>query len=109
MVKSISLLKRKPGMSDKEFYNHYLEKHGPLAASVVPGMIKYVQNHPIKLLGFINEFDAITEIWFDSVESFEKWMAWRKTDEAKVLLDDEDRFLDMTKIVRYVVEEHLIK
>ena len=109
MVKSISLLKRKPGMSDKEFYSHYLEKHGPLAASVVPGMIKYVQNHPINLPGFKNEFDAVTEIWWESVESFEKFMAWRKTDEAKVLLEDEDRVFDMTKIVRYVVEEHFIK
>jgi len=109
MVKMCVLLKRKSSLTDEEFYRHWKEIHGPLAARVVPGMRKYIQNHPIKLPCVENEFDGIAEVWFDDVEAFQGFLAWRQTDESKVLRDDEDKFVDMSMVVRYVVNEHVMK
>ena len=37
MIKSLSLLTRKPGMTHEQFVKHWLEVHGPLARKV-PGL-----------------------------------------------------------------------
>jgi uncharacterized protein (TIGR02118 family) len=44
MIKRISLLQRKAGMSVEAFNRHWFEIHGPLALSV-PGVQRYIQNH----------------------------------------------------------------
>jgi len=44
MVKSISLLTRKPGMTHEQFMTHWVEIHAPLAHAV-PGLRRYVQSH----------------------------------------------------------------
>ena len=44
MIKSISLLTRKAGLSHQEFVRHWLEVHAPLAHAV-PGLRRYVQSH----------------------------------------------------------------
>jgi len=36
MVKTIALIKRKPGLSREEFIRHYEEVHAPLALKHVP-------------------------------------------------------------------------
>ncbi len=109
MIKMVVLVKRKSSLTYEEFQQHWKETHGPLAAKVVPGMRKYIQDHLVELPGVKNEFDGITEVWFDDVEAFQRYLAWRQTDEAKVLHDDEDKFVDMSMVVRYIVEEHIMK
>ena len=44
MIKSLSLLTRRPELSHEEFVRHWLEIHAPLAHSV-PDVRRYVQNH----------------------------------------------------------------
>ena len=44
MIKSLSLLTRKAGMTHEQFVKHWLEVHGPLARKV-PGLRRYVQSH----------------------------------------------------------------
>jgi len=46
MIKSLSLLTRRPEFSHEQFVKHWLEIHGPLAL-VVPGLRRYVQSHII--------------------------------------------------------------
>ena len=46
MIKSISLLTRRPEFSHEQFVKHWLEVHGPLAHGV-PGIRRYVQSHII--------------------------------------------------------------
>ena len=48
MVKLISLVYRKKGLNDEEFYRHWRETHGPLVTSVIPFAKRYVQNHPVQ-------------------------------------------------------------
>jgi len=93
-------------LSGEQFLRHYKEIHGPLAARVVPGLKKYVQCHPIP--GFESEFDGITELWWDSPESFRAYLSWRQSDASQVLREDEAKFVDTSGLVRFVAQEHLI-
>ena len=106
MIKSLTFLKRKPGITQEEFLRHWKEKHGPLAAKVVPGLRRYVQSHPAP--GFESDIDGIVELWWDSPESFKYYLSWRQTEEAKVLKEDEERFVDTSQWIRFVAEEHVI-
>ena len=108
MLKLIALISRKSGLADEEFYKYWKEKHGPLAAKTIPGLRKYIQNHLVRLPGIKYDGDGFVELWFDNLEAYEKFLTWRQSDGAKVLLDDEDKFMDRSKLVRYVVEEHII-
>jgi uncharacterized protein (TIGR02118 family) len=108
MLKLIALISRKSGLTDEEFYKYWKEKHGPLAAKIIPGLRKYIQNHLVRLPGIKYDGDGFVELWFDNLEAYEKFLTWRQSDGAKVLLDDEDKFMDRSKLVRYVVEEHII-
>ena len=109
MIKSITLAKRKPGITYEEYTQYWKEKHGPLAAKIIPGMRRYVQNHLIKLPGFEYEVDGIVEMWFDDIQAYQEYLAWRQSDEAKVLLDDVSKFADVTSRVTFIVEEHIMK
>ena len=44
MIKRVSLLTRKDGMTREQFTRHWLEIHAPLARPV-PGLKRYVQSH----------------------------------------------------------------
>ena len=109
MIKSINLLKKKPSLTDEEFYQYWKEKHGPLVVKVVPGLRKYVQNHTARLPSVKCDIDGIAEIWFDNLEACQGYLTWRQSDEARVLRDDADKFLDTSKSARYIMEEHVIK
>jgi uncharacterized protein (TIGR02118 family) len=106
MIKTLTFLRRKPGISKEEFLRHWLEIHGPLAARVVPGLRKYVQSHPVP--GFEADIDGIVELWWDDVESFNAFLAWRQSEGSKVLREDEEKFVDTSRWVRVVAKEHLI-
>jgi uncharacterized protein (TIGR02118 family) len=106
MIKTLTFLKRKPGISKEEFLHHWLEIHGPLAASKVPGLRKFVQCHPV--LGFESEIDGIVELWWDDINAFKAFMAWRQTDASRLLREDEEKFIDTQRVTRFVAEEHLI-
>jgi hypothetical protein len=87
MVKSFTFIKKKAGLTQEEFLRYWKEKHGPLAARVVPGLRKYIQCHP---------------------ESHRSFLTWRQSEEAKILREDEEKFIDTSKWVRFVAEEHII-
>ena len=67
MLKVVSLLKRKEGMSLDEFRHWALEEHPPLGQKL-PGIRHYrmsvvIEDNP----NF--PYDAVSEFWFDSVEA----------------------------------------
>ena len=108
MIKSFTIARRLPSLTRAEYLRYWKEKHAPLAARVIPGVRKYVQNHPIIIPGFEFEIDGITEMWWDSIEAYQEYLAWRQTDEAKVLLEDEKKFSDGTRRQRFLAMEHLV-
>ena len=113
MVKIISLLKRKKGITMEEFSYYWYEKHGPLALAIVPETVMwktYVQNHAVRLPGGGQpQYDAVAEVTFDDFESFEKWNNWYFSDEGKKLRDDEENFMDVSKRVIIITDERVVR
>lgn len=105
MIKRISLLTRKVGMTHEEFVRHWLEIHGPLARKV-PGVRRYVQSHIVSesvrpdIPATDVEIDGIAELWYDSREAMERSSA---SPEAKALYADGALIIGAIKT--YVVEE----
>ena len=109
MIKSISLAYRKPGMTREEFSRYWKEEHGPLAAKMIPGLRRYVQNHFITVPGREYEGDGIVEMWYDSVETFKKSFEFLQTDAGRELAQDGEKFSEMRSGYLWVVEENVIK
>ena len=109
MIKVITMLKRKDGLTLEEFSRHWQEKHGPLLLKLVPGLKRYVLNTPVRLprSGEL-QFDGIGESWFDDLESWRRAADFYSGDEGKPIWDDEEKFLDRSKLVFFVAEEKLI-
>ena len=67
MLKVLSLMKRKEGMSHADFRNWALNEHPPFAKKL-PGLLGYRMN---VLLAETPDapYDAISEMWFESAEA----------------------------------------
>ena len=76
MIKQITLVHRKPGMSNEDFNKHWKEIHGPMFARSAPGVRKYVQNHFVQLPGVEYEGGGIAETWFDNLEAQRELETW---------------------------------
>lgn len=114
MIKLIGLLKRKSGMSPEDFSRYWNEIHGPFARKITPAELnrlvkKYIQNPAIRTSKAGEPpFDGVVEIYFDSLESLQKWNEWYFSDAGKALQDDEKNFIDRDKMTFVVTEEKVI-
>jgi uncharacterized protein (TIGR02118 family) len=102
MVKLVFILHRRPGMDVDDFGRYWRDKHAPIG-SALPGLRKYVQNHPGKTLdGSPLPYDGFSELWFDDMASLERALA---SPEAQAAIVDSENFLDVKRIQTFVVEE----
>jgi uncharacterized protein (TIGR02118 family) len=105
MIKSLSLLTRKTGLTHEQFEKHWLEVHGPLARKV-PGLRRYVQSHIVEertrpdIPSTDVEIDGVAELWYDDPESMRRALA---TPEAKALYADGALFIG--RIKSFTMEE----
>lgn len=108
MIKSLSLLTRRPELSHDEFVRHWLDIHAPLAHAV-PGVSRYVQNHieGERKRPDIPEtevaVDGIAELWYDDRAAMDRANA---SPEAKRLHDDGALFIG--RIKTFIIEEKVI-
>lgn len=108
MIKAISLLVRKDGLTHEQFVTHWFEIHGPLARAV-PGIRRYVQSHIVgdrkraDIAGLPVEADGIAELWYDDRAAMERAIA---TPEMKALHADGTLFIG--RIKSFLVEERVI-
>ena len=110
MVKVITLLKRKPGISREEFSRYWAKNHGPLIARVLPGVKRYVQNHSLKLGGRGEpQLDGVVELWYEDEKDWRASSDWYQSPAGKVVWDDEAKFIDRDKMVFFVAKEKVIK
>ena len=107
MVKAIVGLPKKPGMSNEEFEKYWKEIHGPLCVEMIPGLRRYNQNHMVKGCGVEDEGFGIAELYFDDLKAYNRFMKWYHSKEAKELLNDGDKFLDLPNSVEYGVFEEV--
>lgn len=108
MIKSIALAHRKTGMTREEYNRYWKEQHGPLAARLIPGLRRYVQNHFIEVPGMEYEGDGIVEMWYDDVEAFQNSMKFIHTGAGEALREDGEKFAEMRGGGLWIVEEHVI-
>jgi len=109
MVKVIALIKKKPGLSREEFVRHYEEVHAPLAVKYFPTLKRYVRNHIITSPDAKElDFDCITEFWYDDMRGHQAVLdvlGDYKTEIGQIFRDDEEKFMDGSKTVGFLVEE----
>ena len=106
MIKAMSLIKRKQGLSREEFIRHYEEKHVPLAMKHFP-FKKYTRNYVISFPGLEEmDFDCITEVWFETMDDCQAAAEFSASKEYKVISDDEEKFMDRNNIVAFLVDEN---
>lgn len=76
MVKALFIVARHPGLTRPEFFDHWLNVHGPLAARV-PGLRRYVQNHALPEADLVRPMthDGWAELWFDDLGALRAAMA----------------------------------
>jgi uncharacterized protein (TIGR02118 family) len=113
VIKSLGVMRRKKGLTREQFLKHWEEIHGLMVLSRnVPGLRKYIQNHPAKVAGaeFDTNIDGIAELCFDDVESLQAFYQWlRSSDEARDLQEDGKLFINFEESLLFVVEEHVLK
>ena len=106
MIKSVALIKRKPGMSMEDFVKHYEEVHAPLAQKHLGLFKKYVRNYVMGVED--NDFDCISEFWFDEIEDalkVQEILGDYQTEIGKMFEADEKIFQDRDKTRMFLVDE----
>jgi uncharacterized protein (TIGR02118 family) len=74
MIKTISLLTRRAGLSHEEFLHLWIHEHAPLALRV-PGLRRYVlspvsaQPERADIAAHGVAIDGVAELWYDSAEA----------------------------------------
>jgi uncharacterized protein (TIGR02118 family) len=104
MIKAMSFITRKPGLSREEFIGHYEEAHAPLAMKHFP-FRRYVRNYVMEGQAEELGFDCVTEVWFETMEDCQAAAEFSACEDYKVISDDEERFMDRGKIVAFLVDE----
>jgi len=111
VIKRHSFLKRHPGMSRPAFSRHYIEHHGPLAASLAgfrQFAFRYLQNHIDDDLAGTGEplFDGLT-MTFQVPRPDYRQGFFQHPDYAKVRPDEEYLF-DLSATVSVLGEENVV-
>ena len=106
MIKLIYCITKKPGLSDREFSDYWMNVHGPIGARI-PGLRRLVQSHRVPVAGDARpaDYDGAAELWFDDLEAL---LAARKSTEWKAATEDEVNFIDHSRVAYFVAEERVI-
>lgn len=107
MVKLMTLLKRKPGMSVEDFQRYWASRH-PDVVTRLPGLRRYVQSHT-RVGGYQKGepiYDSVAEVWFDSTGAMRVLAG---TLELAAVRADEATFLDIDNAPSIITEDHVIK
>ena len=112
MIKTIALLKRKPGMTHEQFVDCYENRHAPFIRAMLPAIVDYRRNYigPDDARVFPGaapvDFDVITELWFADQAAYDRAMALlAEPDNWAALVADEENLFDRDKTRMFVVRE----
>jgi hypothetical protein len=108
MIKLVTLMNRKPGLTREEFIAHYEEHHRLIGEKVLSGYAcKYVRRYPTPV-GEPNEADpdVIMEIWFQDRTIHDAcFAAMSDPEQMAEITADEERLFDRGRMRSYLVEE----
>jgi len=121
MLKIILCIKRKPGMTREQFHSYWKGEHKDVVKQVAGslGMRRNVHNRTLSTdldnrirqgRGALpDDYDGVAESWFDSLEAL---ISATSTEEgrkaAKLLAEDEERFIDFSQSKIFFVEEEVV-
>ena len=113
MIKVVTLLTRKPGMSREAFIEHYETHHRKIGEKYLSGFAVKYQRRYLQSAGFRGQegatlpFDVLMEIWYPDQDTLDAALAVLSTDEAQAeIMADEERLFDRDLIRSYTVEEY---
>ena len=113
MIKVVTLLTRKPGMSREAFIGHYETHHRKIGEKYLSGFAVKYQRRYLQSAGFKGQegatlpFDVLMEIWYPDQDTLDAALAVLSTDEAQAeIIADEERLFDRDLIRSYTVEEY---
>jgi hypothetical protein len=120
MLKLTFCLIRRPDFTREAFLDYWLNRHAPLVASVreVLRMRRYVQLHSL-LQGELFDpgtprgappgYDGVAQLWWDSAADLAATQGDpAAADAGRLLLEDERRFIDLSRSPLWWGEEHVI-
>ena len=107
MLKIAILMKRRADLSVHDFQDHLRSRYGVLAAKA-PGLRRYVQSCALPQGYAKGEllFDAISEMWFDSIVAYDRCI---RSTEFMAAREDESTFLDRSQTIVMPVDVYVIK
>jgi uncharacterized protein (TIGR02118 family) len=104
MLKFIVVLVKRDDMTNEEFARYLREVHGPIAERI-PGLRRYVQNHPAEDPNRPPpKWNAVIELYFDDWEAMEA--AWASP-EGRASTADLENFADLSRSTWSVVDEQV--
>ena len=113
MIRVVTLLTRKPGMSREAFIEHYETHHRKIGEKYLSGFAVKYQRRYLQSAGFRGQegatlpFDVLMEIWYPDQDTLDAALAVLSTDEAQAeIIADEERLFDRDLIRSYTVEEY---
>jgi uncharacterized protein (TIGR02118 family) len=106
MVKVLTFIKRKPGLTVEDFQRYWLTRH-PAVVTRLPGVRRYVQSHTLPASYRKGEpaWDGIAEVWADDTDALRAMT--RSAANADVQAD-EAQFIDRTTMGLIVTEDHVV-
>jgi hypothetical protein len=113
VIKVVTLLTRKPGMSREAFIEHYETHHRKIGEKYLSGFAVKYQRRYLQSAGFRGQegatlpFDVLMEIWYPDQDTLDAALAVLSKDEAQAeIIADEERLFDRDLIRSYTVEEY---
>lgn len=111
MLKTITLLKRRPDLSMEAFIAHYEAVHARIGEKyLAAGATRYVRRflHPVPgLVEADKPYDVVMEIWFADRAAYDRTMASLvEPGPAAEIAVDEERLFDRAQNRTFFVEEH---
>ena len=110
MVKLVAMLKKKDGMSDEEFMEHWTETHVPIAKQF-PNLREYKIGIPLDpdetgADPIYLDYDGTATLRWDSLEDYEEA---RKSELVREAQEDLEHFTDTDRVVKILVREREIE
>lgn len=108
VIRTLSLIKRRPDIDRDAFRSHYETVHAPLALPHMSGLVRYVRYHlEAELFGTIG-FDVISAFWYRDADSTAKMMETLASPAGKPILEDELTFMDKPANTFFPVSERML-
>ena len=117
-VTIVFCLRRRSDIARQEFLDHWSQRHAPLVRQCATALHirRYDQSVPVEsraatvlaeVRGAPEPFDGVATLWFDSVADMQAAGATPEgRSAAKVLLEDERRFIDLVHSPIWLAEPH---